>query len=91
MRWTRRHARRALPRGTASIGWKEFSYTFQASGPTTRTSFLNNTPQGDNYLGLDDVSIAAVPEPSTWAMMILGFAGVGFMTYRRRKVAALAA
>jgi hypothetical protein len=34
---------------------------------------------------------SAVPEPSTWAMMILGFAGVGFMTYRRRKNAALAA
>jgi hypothetical protein len=27
---------------------------------------------------------AAVPEASTWAMMILGFAGVGFMAYRRR-------
>jgi hypothetical protein len=27
---------------------------------------------------------AAVPEPSTWAMMILGFAGIGFMAYRRR-------
>jgi hypothetical protein len=27
----------------------------------------------------------AVPEPSTWAMMILGFAGVGFMAYRKRK------
>jgi hypothetical protein len=26
----------------------------------------------------------AVPEPSTWAMMILGFAGVGFLAYRRR-------
>ena len=26
-----------------------------------------------------------VPEPSTWAMMILGFASVGYMTYRRRK------
>jgi hypothetical protein len=25
-----------------------------------------------------------VPEPSTWAMMILGFFGVGFMAYRRR-------
>jgi hypothetical protein len=36
-------------------------------------------------------SIAAVPEPSTWAMMILGFAGVGFMAYRRRKGAAIAA
>jgi PEP-CTERM motif len=35
--------------------------------------------------------VAAVPEPSTWAMMILGFAGVGYMTYRRRKVTALAA
>jgi hypothetical protein len=23
------------------------------------------------------------PEPSTWAVMILGFAGIGFMTYRR--------
>ena len=28
--------------------------------------------------------VAAVPEPSTWAMMILGFAGVGFMAYRRK-------
>lgn len=26
----------------------------------------------------------AVPEASTWAMMILGFAGVGFLAYRRR-------
>lgn len=31
---------------------------------------------------------SAVPEPSTWAMMILGFAGIGFTVYRRRKVAA---
>jgi hypothetical protein len=27
----------------------------------------------------------AVPEPSTWAMMILGFAGVGFLAYRRKQ------
>ncbi len=27
---------------------------------------------------------SSVPEPSTWAMMIIGFAGVGFMAYRRR-------
>jgi hypothetical protein len=26
----------------------------------------------------------AVPEPSTWAMLIIGFAGVGFLAYRRR-------
>ena len=27
----------------------------------------------------------AVPEPSTWAMMILGFAGIGFLAYRRKQ------
>jgi hypothetical protein len=26
-----------------------------------------------------------VPETSTWAMMILGFAGIGFMAYRRKQ------
>ena len=42
----------------------------------------------------DNVSLdveAAVPEPSTWAMLILGFVGVGFMAYRRRNGAPLAA
>jgi hypothetical protein len=32
-----------------------------------------------------------VPEPSTWAMMLLGFAGVGFMAYRRNSKSALRA
>jgi hypothetical protein len=27
---------------------------------------------------------AAVPEPSTWAMMLIGFVGIGFTAYRRR-------
>jgi hypothetical protein len=36
------------------------------------------------YGGNLSVSVSAVPESSTWAMMILGFAGVGFMAYRRR-------
>jgi hypothetical protein len=34
---------------------------------------------------------AGVPEPSTWAMIILGFCGVGFMAYRRRNSEMLAA
>jgi len=34
-------------------------------------------------------AVAPVPELSTWAMMILGFAGVGFMAYRRKNKMAL--
>jgi probable HAF family extracellular repeat protein len=33
---------------------------------------------------------SAIPEPSTWAMLLIGFAGIGLMTYRRRKSAMLA-
>jgi hypothetical protein len=29
-------------------------------------------------------AVATVPEPSTWAMMVLGFFGVGFLAYRRK-------
>jgi PEP-CTERM motif len=36
-------------------------------------------------------NVAAVPEPSTWAMMLLGFAGIGFMAYRRKSKPALMA
>jgi len=33
---------------------------------------------------LESLSIASVPEPSTWAMMILGFGGLGFLACRRK-------
>jgi hypothetical protein len=29
-------------------------------------------------------TVATVPEPSTWGMMLLGFAGLGFAGYRSR-------
>ena len=34
---------------------------------------------------------SGVPESSTWAMMILGFASVGFAAYRRKNKMALGA
>ena len=36
------------------------------------------------------VSGSVVPEPSTWAMMLLGFAGLGFAGYRRARRAGAA-
>jgi uncharacterized protein (TIGR03118 family) len=47
------------------------------------TLFFNDGINGEQN-GLF-ASIRAVPEPSTWAMMILGFCGLGFMAYRRKQ------
>jgi hypothetical protein len=59
-----------------------------------QSNFPSGTTYADNLVGLGLWSItptAAVPEPSTWAMMILGFAGIGFMEYRRKSKPALMA
>jgi hypothetical protein len=42
----------------------------------------NFKQNGGNPTALD-VMASAVPEPSTWAMMILGFLGLGFLGYRK--------
>jgi hypothetical protein len=61
------------------------------SGTNPLSSGTNNNPAGGiNLVVLDDFLFSepvasAVPESSTWAMMILGFAGVGFMAYRRKQ------
>ena len=44
------------------------------------------TVESTNTSGAATFAItAAVPEPSTWAMMLLGFCGLGFMAYRRKQ------
>jgi hypothetical protein len=50
---------------------------------------VSNVPTPGAFTALD--LTAAVPEPSTWAMFILGFAGVAFMAYRRKSKLALIA
>ena len=57
------------------------------NGQSISSIYMNfiggNGVQSVEQIRLDEVT-AAVPEPSTWAMMILGFVGVGFLAYRRR-------
>jgi hypothetical protein len=57
------------------------------SGPASSPTFVIGSYTEFNYTGHTDTvtisAIPAVPEPSTWAMMLLGFAGLGFATYRR--------
>jgi len=78
---------------TAPGAFKEYSFSFFGSGSDTLT-IQGNTNPGEWFV--DDVSvtgssIGAVPESSTWAMLILGFAGIGFMAYRRKSKPALMA
>lgn len=76
-----------------------FTHTYDLStllfpGGLTETSFIAGLEAGLAYVNIHDATfpageirgqlIASVPEPSTWAMMILGFAGVGFIVYRRK-------
>jgi Protein of unknown function (DUF642)/PEP-CTERM motif len=62
--------------------WQLETLLFTAASPSTVISLVGNS--GTSYIGLDNVAVTAVPEPSSWAMMILGFMGVGFMAYRRK-------
>jgi hypothetical protein len=52
------------------------SFTDRQSGSSATFEGLSLT---------DSTEVAAVPEPSTWAMMFLGFAGLGFLSYRKSR------
>jgi len=72
----------------ANLDWQSFSQNFTASGATTTLNFTNLTGAGSNQgILLDAVSIqSAVPEPGTWAMMMLGFGAIGgAMRHARRR------
>ena len=78
-------------------GWATFTVQLnQANFGSDIASILANVTSfqirgefigGPEEEGLDNVSLtaatSAVPEPSTWAMMILGFAGLGYLNLRQ--------
>lgn len=78
------------------LGFTQFSsptlFTGSASDPTFLTgSFnLNNPFFGNGTLTISSI-VAGVPEPATWAMMIIGFGLTGAAMRFRRRDAATAA
>ena len=66
-----------------NLNWVVETAYFTGTGSDT-LSFTSILDAQNGSIFLDAVSIAAVPEPSTWAMMIFGF-GLAGMAIRRRK------
>jgi len=67
----------------ADMNWTTLTYEFIASGIEQDIQFrsLELNPSGT---ALDNVSISLVPEPTTWALLIAGFAMTGVAMRRRQ-------
>jgi hypothetical protein len=62
---------------------------FSANSVSLNVSGLT-VPANDQII-LDVTFASPVPEPATWALLLLGFAGIGFVAYRRNSKPALSA
>ena len=70
----------------SNMGWSKYTYNFLATGTSTTLSFASQNA-GAYGAALDNVAVAAVHEPATWALMLIGFAAVGFGMRRRSSTA----
>lgn len=82
--------------GTPGSGTFITSAGAVGSGGEQQASILHGLVAGNYYVEVSgtenaspaflggSISVSAVPEPSTWAMMVLGFFGLGFLGYRRK-------
>ncbi|GAA4001585.1 hypothetical protein GCM10022211_10670 [Sphingomonas humi] len=70
-------ANASISKGTFALG----------SGSHSITGTVQSSPFGGGA-GFFIVQSAAVPEPGTWAMMIVGFGAIGFASRRRKRNAA---
>jgi len=75
--------------GAFSAVTKGTQFNFPSPGESTSGGALIFTSFDMESLRLSGSSVdTGAPELSTWAMMLIGFAGVGFIAYRRKKSAA---
>ena len=71
--------------GTWSQDKLNFVATSSSQTLTFSSVFLNAMPGATpEILNLDGISISAVPEPSTWGLMLAGFTALGLCLRRRR-------
>jgi len=74
---------------SADLGniWGTYGFTFTADSPTMTLSILGNSvPPGREYLGLDNVSVSAVPMPAAVWLFGTGFLAMLGMSKVRRNL-----
>ncbi len=75
------------PNAQSSWTWRQYSTVNSSSSPVggNATDILAYVGKVGPYTNVETSQPppAPVPEPSTWAMMLLGFAGLGLLGYRR--------
>jgi hypothetical protein len=76
---------------TPYTGGPGFEYNGASGGDFSRAYSGMTIPVSNNSGLVTGFTVVAVPEPSTWAMMVLGFAGLGFAGYRASRRATAAA
>jgi hypothetical protein len=78
--------------GSITLNTSSFSpdLTYSLLGNTVTIHWAGTTavPQGTSYRAIFDIgSAAAVPEPATWALMLLGFGAIGVAVRRKGRLA----
>jgi hypothetical protein len=82
------------PAGLTKTSTGGFAFVTDSGVDVDIFSFFaqGSVPSGNAYgeetsigFGVGTLTMTPVPEPSTWAMMTLGFAGLGLLAYRRAK------
>jgi hypothetical protein len=71
---------------TSDVSGVGVAQNYNSSNATDFDFFLNQgvSPFKFDFAFQMKVSGTAVPEPSTWALMLAGFGGLGLLVYRRR-------
>lgn len=80
-------ALRGLQRSVFSTATNSFGIGW--TGTNYGITDFNSNPGGFCCGTEITLSVTAVPEPSTWAMLLLSFLGLGFMAYRRKSKPAM--
>lgn len=72
-----------------NIGSNILTFTYTSLADPNHAGFQGLGDEGWGIEPVDVSAVNAVPEPATWAMIVLGFVGIGFLAFRRKNGASL--